>query len=92
MILQPNKSPLKSLTLASRELRDPSVSAVNPNTATTINAGASLVVTYTISGTPAAAGTLTGTFSKQGLNCTSTVTVTNQIASLIVRELLTMVL
>ena len=54
-----------------------SVSAVSPNTVTTINAGASLVVTYTISGTPDTAGTLTGTFSKQGLSCTSTVAVEN---------------
>jgi uncharacterized protein (TIGR02145 family) len=51
------------------------VSAVSPDTVTTINAGASLVVTYTISGVPGSDGTLTGTFSKQGMNCSSTVTV-----------------
>jgi uncharacterized protein (TIGR02145 family) len=51
------------------------VSAVNPNTATTINAGASITATYTISGVPGSNGTLTGTFSKQGMSCSSTVTV-----------------
>jgi hypothetical protein len=51
------------------------VASVSPNTVQTINAGASLVITYTISGTPAATGTLTGTWAKQGLTCSSTVAV-----------------
>jgi uncharacterized protein (TIGR02145 family) len=51
------------------------VASVSPNTVQTIDAGANLVITYTLSGTPAAAGTLTGTFAKQGLTCSSTVAV-----------------
>ena len=51
------------------------VASVSPNTVQTINAGASLVITYTLSGTPATAGTLTGSFAKQGLTCSSTVAV-----------------
>jgi uncharacterized protein (TIGR02145 family) len=57
------------------------VSAVSPNTVTTINAGASLVVTYTISGVPGSTGTLTGSFSKQGMSCSSTVTVGDRAVS-----------
>ena len=51
------------------------VASVSPNTEQTINAGASLVITYTLSGTPATTGTLTGSFAKQGLTCSSTVAV-----------------
>ena len=51
------------------------VASISPNTVQTINAGASLVITYTIANTPAAAGTLTGTWAKQGLTCSSTVAV-----------------
>jgi uncharacterized protein (TIGR02145 family) len=51
------------------------VTAVNPTGLQTINAGANLVITYTISGTPAAQGTLTGTFTKQGLTCSAAVPV-----------------
>ena len=51
------------------------VASVSPIPVQTIIAGASLVITYTISGTPAAAGTLTGTWAKQGLTCSSTVAV-----------------
>lgn len=52
-----------------------SVSDVNPKTATTINPNTSLTITYTISGTPVATGNLTGSFTKQLLNCSSTVEV-----------------
>jgi hypothetical protein len=51
------------------------VSAVSPNTLQTVNAGASLVITYTLNGTPSSQGTLTGVFNKQGLTCTSTIQV-----------------
>lgn len=51
------------------------VSAVSPNIETIINPGASLVVTYTISGTPASTGTLIGIFSRKILNCYSTIAV-----------------
>ena len=51
------------------------VTAVSPSVLTTINAGASRVITYTIGGTLAGTGTLTGTFAKQGLTCSSNVTV-----------------
>jgi hypothetical protein len=47
------------------------VSAVSPASANLI-AGATQVVTYTISGTPTATGTLTGTWTKLTLNCSST--------------------
>ncbi len=51
------------------------VSSVSPSELTTINAGSSQQFTYTLTGTPNAAGTLTGTFTKQSLSCSSTVTV-----------------
>jgi hypothetical protein len=51
------------------------VTAVNPTGVQTILAGANLVITYTITGTPAAQGTLTGTWTKQGLTCSATVPV-----------------
>jgi hypothetical protein len=47
------------------------VSAVSPATATLI-AGQTQVVTYTLTGTPAAAGTLTGTWTKLSLSCVKT--------------------
>jgi len=50
-----------------------SVASVSPSTVTTINAGGNLVITYTLSGTPSTQGTLTGSFAKQGLTCSSTV-------------------
>ena len=56
------------------------VSAVSPATAT-INNGASTNVTYTLSGTPASTGTLTAAFTKNGLTCTGTKTITTGDAS-----------
>jgi uncharacterized protein (TIGR02145 family) len=50
------------------------VASVSPTTATIV-AGDFAVITYTLSGTPAAAGTLKGTWTKQGLTCSSTVAV-----------------
>ncbi|MCG2793164.1 MAG: hypothetical protein L6262_06440 [Weeksellaceae bacterium] len=50
----------------------------------TLNPGQSQLVEYTLSGTPAAVGTLTGTWSKLTLNCVKTVAVTGPaIASLV---------
>jgi uncharacterized protein (TIGR02145 family) len=51
------------------------VTAVSPSAATTINAGASLVISYTIGGTLTGTGTLTGSFTKQSLTCSSNVVV-----------------
>jgi len=51
------------------------VASVSPNTATTINSGATRVVTYTLGGSLSATpGTvITGTFTKFGLSCSKTV-------------------
>lgn len=46
---------------------------------TSISPGASQVVTYTISGAPSSTGTLTGTWSKLTLGCSSTKTISNQL-------------
>jgi hypothetical protein len=51
------------------------VASVSPASAT-LSAGAAQLVTYTLSGTPATAGTLTGTWTKLSLNCTKTQTIT----------------
>lgn len=51
---------------------------VSPASAS-LNPGATQVVTYTISGTPTSAGTLTGTWSKLTLGCSSTKTVSNPL-------------
>ena len=53
-----------------------SVASVSP-ASVTLNAGQSQLVEYTLSGTPTASGTLTGTWTKSALNCVKTVTVTN---------------
>jgi hypothetical protein len=45
------------------------------NTAVTINAGATAILTYNLSGSPTASGTLIATFSKLALNCTLNTTV-----------------
>lgn len=51
------------------------VSTVSPNTATTINPGTSLEITYTISGTPGSSGNLTGTFIRLGQYCSNIIAV-----------------
>ena len=54
------------------------ISVASVSTASvTLNAGQSQLVEYTLSGTPSASGTLTGTWTKLALNCVKTVTVTN---------------
>ena len=60
------------------------ISVASVSTASvTLNAGQSQLVEYTLSGTPSASGTLTGTWTKLALNCVKTVAVTNPaIASL----------
>jgi hypothetical protein len=55
--------------LALGDLAGLAVTATSPASAT-LNAGQSQLVTYTITGTPAASGTLTGTWTKLALNCT----------------------
>jgi len=65
-----------SITLAATDLTLSGISgitvaSVSPTTAT-LNAGASQVVTYTLSGNPTVCGTLTGTWQKISLNCTKT--------------------
>lgn len=50
------------------------VDSVSPATAT-LNADQSVVITYTLTGTPATSGTLTGTWTKLPLNCVKTVPV-----------------
>ncbi|WP_042720980.1 fibrinogen-like YCDxxxxGGGW domain-containing protein [Flavobacterium sp. B17] len=52
-----------------------SVASVSPATANNLIAGASVTVTYTLSGTPAACGTLTATWNKLTLNSVKTTTV-----------------
>ena len=60
------------------------ISVASVSTASvTLNAGQSQLVEYTLSGTPSASGTLTGTWTKLALNCVKNVAVTNPpIASL----------
>jgi len=53
-----------------------SVSGVSPTSATIVSGG-SQVVEYSLTGTPSGIGTLTGVWTKLGLNCTRTVNVTN---------------
>ena len=53
-----------------------SVSSVSPISAI-IESGGSQVVEYTLTGTPSSTGTLTGVWTKLGLNCTKTVNVVN---------------
>ncbi len=52
-----------------------SVASVSPATANNLIAGASVTVTYTLSGTPAACGTLTATWNKLTLNSVKTTSV-----------------
>jgi hypothetical protein len=52
-----------------------SVASVSPANVTNMVAGASVTVTYTLSGTPAACGTLSAAWSKLTLNSTKTSTV-----------------
>lgn len=52
------------------------VSSVSPTTVSLI-AGQSQRIDYTLSGTPSATGTITGTWTKLSLNCTKTVNVSN---------------
>ncbi|WP_042720214.1 fibrinogen-like YCDxxxxGGGW domain-containing protein [Flavobacterium sp. B17] len=52
-----------------------SVASVSPVTANNLIAGASVTVTYTLSGTPAACGTITATWNKLTLNSVKTTTV-----------------
>lgn len=47
----------------------------------TLNSGASTIVTYPITGTPTATGTLKGTWSKLSLSCSKTVNVINGTAT-----------
>ncbi len=51
-----------------------SVNSVSPALATIVSGG-SQVVEYTLTGTPSSVGTLTGVWTKLGLNCTKTVNV-----------------
>ncbi len=51
-----------------------SVNSVSPASATIVSGG-SQVVEYTLTGTPSSVGTLTGVWTKLGLNCTKTVNV-----------------
>ena len=53
-----------------------SVSGVSPTSATIVPGG-SQVIEYSLTGTPSSVGTLTGDWTKLGLNCTRTVHVTN---------------
>jgi len=53
-----------------------SVSGVSPTSATIVSGG-SQVVEYSLTGTPSGIGTLTGDWTKLGLNCARTVNVTN---------------
>jgi len=55
------------------------VNTVSPSTNTTINSGATLLVTYTLTGSLSAAPgtTITGTFTKMGLSCSQSVSVAN---------------
>ena len=53
-----------------------SVSGVSPTSATIVPGG-SQIVEYSLTGTPSSIGTLTGVWTKFGLNCTRTIHVTN---------------
>jgi len=53
-----------------------SVSGVSPTSATIVSGG-SQVIEYSLTGTPSGIGTLTGDWTKLGLNCARTVNVTN---------------
>ena len=52
-----------------------SVTSVSP-ASQTLNSGQTATITYTLSGTPASIGTLTGTWTKLSLNCSKSTTVT----------------
>lgn len=52
------------------------VSSVNP-TSSVLASGSSISVDYTLTGTPASVGTLTGTWNKLSLNCIKNVTITS---------------
>ena len=56
-----------------------SVSSVSPTSATIVSGG-SQVVEYSLTGTPSGIGTLTGVWTKLGLNCTRTVLVADRDA------------
>lgn len=53
-----------------------SVNSVSPASATIVSGGSQLVE-YTLTGTPSSTGTLSGVWTKLGLNCTKTVNVVN---------------
>jgi len=52
-----------------------SVASVSPTTVTNLAAGASQVITYTLTGTPLVNGTITAKWNKIALNCSSTTTI-----------------
>lgn len=73
-----NSSTINFITgdLVLSEVSGITVSSVSPTSAT-ITSGDSLVVEYTLTGTPEDIGTLTGIWTKIGLNCTKSISVTN---------------
>ncbi len=59
-----------------------SVGTPSPATVTSIAPGATQLISYPITGTPAATGTLTGTWSKLALTCSDTQVVAGLVAAL----------